>query len=136
MKSRVIVTAIIENKNMFLFGLKPQNIGPYPNTWHLLGGGVKLEQEKLEDALKREIQEEAGIEIDNIKRVSFNEDYEPDKKGELTHYVFLVYWVTSKSNKIKANDDIVKLQWFSKKELKTMPLTRSSVKLFKELKLI
>ena len=80
MKSRVIVTAIIENNNMFLFGQKPHDVGPYPNTWHLLGGGVNMEQETLEDALRREIQEEAGIEIDTIKKVSFDEDYEPDKK--------------------------------------------------------
>jgi len=136
MKSRIVVTAIIENNHMYLLGQKPHNVGPYPNTWHLLGGGVKMEQEKLEDGLRREIREEAGVEIDTIKKVLFDEDYEPDKKGELTHYVFLVYWVTCKSDNITANDDIEKLQWFSKTELKKLPLTRPSIKLFKELKLI
>jgi len=131
-----VVTAIIENNHMYLLGQKPHNVGPYPNTWHLLGGGVKMEQEKLEDGLRREIREEAGVEIDTIKKVLFDEDYEPDKKGELTHYVFLVYWVTCKSDNITANDDIEKLQWFSKTELKKLPLTRPSIKLFKELKLI
>ncbi|MEI6326857.1 MAG: NUDIX domain-containing protein [Candidatus Roizmanbacteria bacterium] len=118
MKSRIIVAAVIENEGHFLLGQKPRDVGPYPNTWHLLGGGVNVEQESLEDALRREIQEEAGLKIDTIRRVSFDEDYEPDKKGELTHYVFLIFWAMCGSKKINASDDIERLQWFSKAELK------------------
>ena len=133
MKARVIVTAIIEKNDKILLGKKPDNIGPYPNAWHLPGGGVELEKESLEDAVKREIREETGLEVEKMERVSFDEDYEPDKHGEMTHYVFLVYKVTPTSVDAKAADDIVKLQWFAKAELKKLPLTRPSVKLFKEI---
>jgi len=134
MKSRVIVAAIIEKDGKILLGQKPKNIGPYPNTWHLPGGGVKLEVESLEEALQREIREECSIEIDNIKRVSFDEDYAKDKHGEHTHYLFLVYQVHYKSGKVKSADDIEKLRWFSKNELKNILLTKPSIKLFKELR--
>src|SRR3989338_9168033 len=91
MKSRLIVSAIIEKGNKLLFGRKKENKGPYPNTWHLLGGGVHLEEESLTDAIRREIKEEAGIEVGALEPISFDEDIEPDKNNEETRYIFLVF---------------------------------------------
>src|SRR5258706_6950116 len=102
MKSRIIVSAIIKNQNQYLLVKKPDNIGPYPNTWHLVGGGANLENETLEEAIKREITEEIGIKATNLKKISFDEDYEPDKKGELTHYIFLTFQAIYKSGNPKA----------------------------------
>ena len=133
MKARVIVTTVIGKNGMILLGEKPKDIGPYPNTWHLPGGGVDLENELLEDAVRREIKEETGLDVAKMERVSFDEDYEPDKHGEMTHYLFLVYKVTPTSMDAKAADDIVKLKWFKKSELKKLALTRPSVKLFQEM---
>ncbi len=133
MKSRVVVTTLIEKNGKILLGQKPKDVGPYPNTWHLPGGGVNLENESLEDAVRREVKEETGLEITKMERVSFDEDYEPDKRGDMTHYLFLVYKVTPKSMNAKAADDIVELKWFAKSELKKLPLTRPSVKFFKEI---
>lgn len=136
MKARVIVAVIIRRGDKFLLGKKPKNIGPYPNTWHLLGGGVKLKKESVEDAARREIKEEAGVEVGILKRVSFDDGYEPGKKGEMTHYVFLVYEAEYKSGQIKAADDIEELKWFRKSELKNISLPRPTMKLLKDLRLI
>ena len=106
MKARVIVTTLIEKNGRILLGEKPKDVGPYPNTWHLPGGGVDLEHESLEDAVRREIKEETGLNVERTERVSFDEDYEPDKHGEMTHYLFLVYKVTPTSMDAKAADDI------------------------------
>lgn len=136
MKSRIIVSAIIERNEKILLGRKPENIWPYPNTWHLPGGGVDLGSESVLEALKREIKEEAGLEITNVKSLGFDEDFEKDKRGEMMHYVFLVFSAKVKSGKAKAADDVVKLEWFSKAELRKLPLARPSVKLFKKIDLI
>lgn len=133
MKSRVIVSAIIEKDGKYLFGQKPPNIGPYPNTWHLIGGGVDLEQETLEEGLRREIREETGLEVDNITKLAFDEDMTTNKHGEMTHYVFLIHYVQYKSGEVKANDDIAETQWFTKEEIATIPLTPPSQKLLKKL---
>jgi ADP-ribose pyrophosphatase YjhB (NUDIX family) len=133
MKARVIVTTVIEKNGEILLGQKSKNVGPYPNTWHLPGGGVDLEDESLVDAVRREIKEETGLEVSNMGRVNFDEDYEPDKHGEMTHYVFLVYKVTPKTTDAKAADDLTELRWFKKSELKKLPLTRPSIKFFKEI---
>jgi len=136
MKSRLIVAAIVKKDDKYLLGMKPDNTPPYPNTWHLLGGGVNLDEENLEEAIRREVREEAGIELGEVRRVSFDEDYEPNKHGENTHYVFLVYEGEYKSGDLKAADDIHELKWFTRNELKEIPLTRPSIKLFKELGII
>jgi 8-oxo-dGTP diphosphatase len=136
MKSRVVVAAIIEKEGKILLGQKPKDIGPYPNTWHLPGGGVHLDDESLEEAIKREIREECGIQVDSMTKISFDEDIEPDKHGEPTRYLFLTYKVRYVSGDVKASDDIIKLRWFSYDMLTTIPLTRPSQKLFKTLGLI
>lgn len=133
MESRLIVAAIIEKDGKFLFGQKPKDVGPYPNTWHLLGGGVKLGEESLEEAVRREIREEAGVELGELERVGFDEDYEPNKHGVMTHYVFLVYRAQCISEDALPKDDVSELRWIDKKELKNFELTRPSIKLFKEL---
>ncbi len=136
MKSRVVVAAIIEKDGEILLGEKPKDIGPYPNTWHLPGGGVDLENESLTDAVKREVKEETGLEILKLERASFDEDYEPNKHGEMTHYVFLVFWVTPTSSNASAADDLETLHWFKKSELKKLSLTKPTIKFFKEVGLL
>lgn len=135
MKTRVIVSAMIEHNGKILFGKKPLNRGPYPNTLHLLGGGVK-EGESIVSALQREVMEEAGITLKNIRHFSFSEDYEPDKHGVQTHYIFLVFRATYKSGKLKPSDDITELIWVDKAALTKVALNRPTIKLFKELKMI
>jgi len=132
LKTRFIVSAVIEDGNKLLFGRKTKDVGPYPNTWHLIGGGIN-EGESLEDNLKREILEETGIEVDILKSLSFDEDYEPNKHGELTHYIFLVYLVKYKSGTPTADDDIKTLRWFKKDELPVDELNKPTIKLFKKI---
>jgi ADP-ribose pyrophosphatase YjhB (NUDIX family) len=80
----------------------------------------------------REIKEETGLDAEKLEHISFDEDYEPDKHGEMTHYLFLVYKVTPTSMDAKVADDIVMLKWFKKSELKNISLTRPSMKYFRE----
>ncbi|MBI2195965.1 MAG: NUDIX domain-containing protein [Candidatus Levybacteria bacterium] len=136
MKTRVIVSAVIKKGDEYLFGKKKDNTGPYPNTWHLVGGGVNLEEETLEEALKREVKEEADIEITNIKNISFDEDNEPNKHGELVHYVFLVFGADYKSGNLKVNDEMRELKWFKEAEIRNLSLPRPSQKLFSQLGII
>jgi len=133
MKSRVIVSAVIEKGDLLLFGKKKANVGPYPNSVHLIGGGANLDDELLEDALIREINEEANIKVELVERLGFDEDYEPDKRKELTHYVFLVYRAKYISGEIKPKDDVVELNWYHKKDLNTIPLNKPSIRLFKKM---
>ncbi|MFH0955973.1 MAG: NUDIX domain-containing protein [Candidatus Falkowbacteria bacterium] len=130
MKTRLIVSAVIEKDGLLLLGRKKANVGPYPNAWHLIGGGVN-DGESITQAIKREIKEEAGTEVEVGKSLGFDEDYEPNKHGEMTHYIFLVFQAKYVSGEIKPDDDIEKLEWISKEKLSQIELNRPAVKLFK-----
>lgn len=132
MKTRVIVSAVIEKGDNLLFWKKRVDVWPYPNTWHLIGGGIN-EGESLIDAVKREISEEAWIRTNIIDSLGFDEDYEPNKHWDMTHYVFLVYKVEYLSWELRADDDIVHLEWIPKNNLKNINLNKPSIKLFKKL---
>ncbi len=100
-----------------------------------VGGGIH-QGESMIDAIKREVLEEAGIALTNIEPISFDEDYEPNKHGIKTHYIFLVFKTQYKSGKLKPKDDITELQWIEKSALSKTKLNRPTIKLFKKLKLL
>lgn len=133
MKSRVVVTAFIEKRGKVLLGRKKPGVGPYPDTWHLPGGGANLGEESIDEAILREVKEETGLEIVDLERVAFDEDSEPDKHGERTHYVFLVYRAKAESFEVKAGDDIIELRWFDKKDLPSLALPRPLIKQMNEI---
>lgn len=122
MKCRIIVAAVIEKNGEFLFGKKAAGVGPFPDKWLILGGGVDLEHETLEEGLKREIREEAGIEITNIKHVIFY-DGAHEKKGEMVYHIFLNFTADYLSGEVKPGDDIEALQWVKKKDLENFTNT-------------
>ena len=132
MKTRVIVSAVIEKDDLLLFGKKTADIWPSPNTWHLIGGGVS-EDESLIDAIKREIREESRIEVEIVESIGFDEDHEPNKHGEMTHYIFLVYRARYLSGEPRADDDIVHLEWIPRTRLPEIELNRPSLKLFRKM---
>lgn len=136
MKSRVIVVGLVEKEDKVLLGKKAENVGPYPNTWHIPGGGINLGEETIEEALRRELREEAGIEIKDIEPLGFDEDCEPDKHGEMMHYIFLDFKAQYASGEIEAGDDIHHLKWVEKSELKNLTLNKPSIKFLKKLKYI
>lgn len=133
MKSRIVTGVLIEKNGLYLFGRKRKDVGPYPNTWVMIGGGLRLEDESIEEGVRRETREETGLEIHNLKRLSFDEDIEPDKNGIGTHYLFLVYTANHLRNKERPGDDIVELKWIKKTDLNKYPMSRPTIKLFKEI---
>lgn len=135
MNFRIIVVGLIEKNEKLLLGKKPDNTGPYPNTWHIPGGGINSD-ETLEIALRREMKEEAGIEIEEIQEVGFDEDFEQNKHGEMTHYIFLDFKARCKSKEINAGDDMKSLKWVGKDELKNLDLNKPTKKLLQKLKYI
>ncbi len=70
------VGAIIQNeKDQVLLLKRPDTITPDRTTsgmWSVPGGEVKF-MEKVEDALKREVREEIGVEVEIIKPIEYHD---------------------------------------------------------------
>jgi 8-oxo-dGTP diphosphatase / 2-hydroxy-dATP diphosphatase len=72
MSNRKLITTlcIIHQHPRILLGMKKRGFGM--GRWNGFGGKV-LEGETIEEAAKREMQEESGIEIQNLNKVGFME---------------------------------------------------------------
>lgn len=97
---KVVITAIVvksgflggDQGKQFLVLQRGANEKKFPNRWIVPGGKLTTEDyihgqketphywyDVLEKALRREVKEEAGIEIENIRYVTSLADYEEDK---------------------------------------------------------
>ena len=143
---RDIVSALIFSKDGKLFqGMKDaEKGGVYSDCWHLPGGGVDAGENK-EEALKREVKEETGIDISQYKIYLIDQEGRGEsrkilKSGEevLCKMKFFVYKIEindKESSKISVNlnDDLIKYRWTDLSELENIKLTPPSVELFRKL---
>jgi len=143
---RDIVSALIFSKDGKLFqGMKDEKEGGiYSDCWHIPGGGIDSGENK-EEALKREVMEETGINISDYKIDLIDDAGRGETKktlatGEdvLCKMNFFVYKVEiddkeSSEITVVLNDDLVKYRWADLSELANIKLTPPSAELFKKL---
>ncbi len=152
MEKRIIVVGIVTDVDKVLLGKKAKGRPPYPDVWHTIGGGVedvsraenlikagKYDDPYLHEELGREIREESGIEIKNIRNIcpkfrnKPREDITMGKHGKDTHFIFLEYLCELDSGEPKPADDIAELQWVKRCDLDKVKLTLPSTQMYKEL---
>jgi 8-oxo-dGTP diphosphatase len=85
---------------------------PFKNAWAIPGGFV-LENESLEDAVRRELQEETGIAVNYLEQLySFGEpDRDPRQRVISIAYFALVN--STHFSTLKASTDAEEAEWFS-----------------------
>lgn len=103
------IGAVIFNKDNQVLLLKRADTDVYkPGTWDLPGG--KLEKdEDLEDSIKREVKEEANIEIDVIEPFAA---YKFLKTSSNVIVVSIKYVARYKSGEVKLSDEHKHWEWF------------------------
>ena len=144
---RDIVSALIFSKDgKLLMGNKdPKSGGVYIDCWHIPGGGID-EGESQEQALRREILEEVGIDIstcqvalaDNAGTSQTEKTLQDTGETVLCNMSFNVYRVDvpklAKDITLQPSDDLIILEWLDMSELSNYKLTPPSVELFKRLR--
>ncbi len=126
-----VVAAIIYNNQDEILLTKSSKWGAY---WQIPGGHVEL-GETCEQALKREIREETGLEIDNIKFNDLQDCVYPKEFERKVHFVFLDYSAHLAGGKMaEKNREMEEYKWIKPetalKELELNPYTRVSVEKF------
>ena len=107
--------------------------GVFPGQWALPGGGVEP-GERLEAALRREVREELGIDLEAATPLLFKDDvlektFEGGRR-ELLHMVFLIYACRPASLSIVLNEEFSEYVWAGGAELEALelsPLTRDTL---------
>ena len=135
LKKSVVSGILIKKGDKFLLVKKANNVGPYAGTYLTPGGGVET-GESADDAVQRELYEETGIKIKNLKRAYFDDDVTEDWRGIKRHYIMLLYTAEYESGEIhqtEGNDDeFDDVGWYSIDEMKSMKLSPPLAKLLKQ----
>ncbi|HUT65723.1 MAG TPA: nucleoside triphosphatase NudI [Spirochaetota bacterium] len=122
-KRRIIVVGLVWNDaGELLFCRMDPNRGVFPGEWGFPGGGME-QGETVEEALRREIREEIGIEIDNLRPAFFKDAaYEKRLAGgrsEQVYMIFLIFHCKAVGKDIRLNEEFCEYQWVSRERQKT-----------------
>ncbi len=105
---------ILNNKNEILLLKRRQSISEERTTsgmWSIPGGEVEF-MEKIEDAVKREVREEIGVDVEIIKHIGYTDQILEKSKVHWSCHHFLCK-IKNGEPKIIESDNFEKLEWFS-----------------------
>lgn len=85
------------------------------------GGHIEL-GESMEQALRREIKEETGLDIDNVEFIGFQEFILDDAFWKKRHFVFFDYACTTESVQVTLNDEAQEYVWVPLAEALALPV--------------
>jgi 8-oxo-dGTP diphosphatase len=128
---RIVSTAIIRKERKYLIVKRSPNKKVFPGRWTVPGGGLEVSDYintpkttpdawyyAIENSLKREIIEEAGLEVDNLKYLLDLVFIRPDDIPVAT----LSYHCDWKSGDVKLNEENTDFKWVTAEEAKNYDL--------------
>jgi 8-oxo-dGTP diphosphatase len=114
----VTINAIVTQGNKILLGKRGTYMHGKPlleaGKWAMLGGFLGRD-ESLEQALKREVQEESGWIIDNLKLFHVKDN--PDRPAEDRQNIEFVFVANAVEKVSESDEEVTNLEWFSVDEL-------------------
>ncbi len=102
---------IYNQKNEVLLIKNPK----FLDRWSVPGGKVN-KGEDIEECATREVREETGLEIDNLKFVSIGNSIDHDFFPKDKHFVLINYIAKESGGKIKKSHEVSEYKWFKAKD--------------------
>lgn len=108
-----VIYTIQDNELKIL--LVKRDIEPFKGKWAIPGGFVRI-HESLEDAAKRELEEETGVKDVYLEQLYSFGDPKRDPRGRVITIAYMALINSEKIN-LKASTDVSEVQWFSIKKI-------------------
>lgn len=123
------VPVIIQNsKGEILLGKRRRSPIFYSNLWGLPGGMIEY-QEKVEEAARREIKEELGVDVKVLRKANYYEDL-PNKNCPL-HLMDVPVYARIIRGIPEPKDETSQVGWFKPSEIRKMNLAYNHKKILK-----
>lgn len=106
----ITVDAVIFNENRSHIVLVQRKNEPFQHQWALPGGFLE-EDETLENGVARELKEETGLEVSNLKQIGAFGTPGRDPRGRIISVAFIGKVDSMKD--LVAGDDAQGVDWFS-----------------------
>ncbi len=128
---RVGVGAVVLRDGRIL--LVRRGAAPARGLWSIPGGGLRL-GETLQQGAEREIREETGIVIHAGAPLFVCDSLDRDLEGRLRfHYVIVDMAAEYAGGELKAADDALEARWVSPDEIRTLNVTKTTLKLLRQI---
>ena len=100
---------------------------PLKGWWSLPGGALET-GELLADAIRREVREETGLEIEPVGVLEIFERIMRDPEGVPEyHYVLIDYVCRITGGELAAGDDVCKVEWVRRRDLPALQITEGTL---------
>jgi len=95
---------------------------PYKGQWSIPGGKQRL-GETVTQAVRRELMEETGVEVNELTLIDVIDIIVPDEEGKiLYHYIVADYRAHWLSGECSTGDDAQDVQWFNLNKIGSISL--------------
>jgi nucleoside triphosphatase len=137
LEARLVVVPIIrDGEGRVLLCRMAADRGVFPGQWGLAGGGVEP-GERIEDALRREVREELGVEVAEARPLFFkdgaHEKLFKDGNRRSIYMVFLLYECRLASTALTLNEEFSESAWVRLGDLGRYDLNSATVETFRQL---
>jgi len=122
------VGALILNQEDKIFLMKTHK---WRNRYTIPGGHIEL-GERIEDALRREVREETGLDIYDIQFIGIQECIFDEAFWEKKHFIFIDYMCKTESTEVRLNSEGQDYIWVSLDKVFNLPIEPYTERTIKE----
>lgn len=119
-----IVIFSMKNKELKVLLIK-RNLEPFKGKWAIPGGFVRI-NESLDEAAKRELEEETGVKGVYLEQLYSFGDVQRDPRGRVITVAYFAL-VNSDSIELKPSSDAYDAQWFSISKLPQLAFDHKNI---------
>ena len=115
MKTQIVLTGILRDKDLFLIVKRNENDNLYPGVWEFPGGHLE-DGETIKEGLKRELLEEIGFTDEFNPIITHYYDEIKSKNGKLIYNLEIDFIINVDRSKleIKLSDEHSEYKWVTK----------------------